>query len=367
MKLLIVLPNFRGGGAERLAINLANDWQARGFCVEFILLEKEGELISFVSSNIKLVDLNCKRIRHAIWPLATYLKRCKPDVIWVGMWPLTSAAIISWILAGRTGKIFVTDHVQLSISCLRELKIPTLCLKLIMSATYRFATGVTAVSKGVAFDIAKLAVQDVGKIRVIYNPAATGVPAERAPLRLREKLWGAGWDTHILTIGSLKAQKNHAMLIRAFAKVTKKLNAKLIILGEGYLRPSLEHQVSALGLTGKVNLPGFQPDPYPWLRSADLFVFSSDWEGFGNVLVEALECGVPIVSTNCRSGPDEILDDGRFGRLVPVGDEEAFARATIETSTQVHDRHALIARAKEFSVEKISVQYLDYFGLPHSV
>ncbi len=359
----IVLPNLRGGGAERLAIYLAKDWVARGFEVEFILLRHEGELLPVVPSSIRIINLDVERIKLSIWPLHRHLKRTQPDVVWVGMWPLTSAAVIAWLLSGRPGKIFLTDHNQLSISCVRELNISPNWLKFVMRFTYPFATGVMAVSKGVAKDMSRLSGFPLNKIKVIYNPAATGVSSERAPAELRERLWGKGFDFHVITVGTLKVQKNHALLLKAFARVAKKMNAKLTILGDGDLRPALEQQIDELGLGERVLLAGFFRDPYPWFRSADLFVLSSDWEGLPTVIIEALECGVPVVSTNCPSGPSEILENGLYGRLVPVGDADAMATAILDSLNEKHNRQALIARAKDFSLERISDQYLDYFGL----
>lgn len=366
-KISIILPNLCGGGAERLAIYLANDWVARGYVVEFILLKNEGELLPLLSPKIHVTSLDVERIKHAIGPLRRHLQRTQPDIVWVGMWPLTSAAVIAWLFAGRPGKLFLTDHNQLSISCVRELGISPIWLKILMNATYPFATGVMAVSKGVASDMARLSGFPMDRIKVIYNPAATGVSPERASPELREELWSKGFDFHILTVGSFKLQKNHALLINAFAKLPRSINAKLTILGEGNLRPAMAQQIAELGLQDKVLLPGFYKDPYPWFRSADLFVLSSDWEGLPTVLIEALECGVPVVSTDCPSGPAEILEDERYGRLVPVGDVDALAAAMADSLRAAHDREALKTRANDFSVEKISEEYLDYFGLPHHV
>lgn len=357
----IVLPNLRGGGAERLAIYLANHWAVQGHSVEFVLMQREGELLSLLSPAIRIVSLDAERIKWSILPLSQYLNRNQPAVVWVGMWPLTSAAVIAWLLAGRPGKIFLTDHNQLSISCIRELQISPWFLNGIMRATYPFATGITAVSKGVGEDICRLGGFDSKRVKVIYNPAATGTSVHREPLEERERLWGRGFDHHLLTVGSFKAQKNHELLIRAFAQLPASLNAKLTILGEGDLRPVLEKLIADLGLQGRVDLPGFSVDPYPWYRTADLFVLSSDWEGFGNVIVEALECGVPVVSTDCPSGPAEILENGRYGRLAPVGDVDTLATAMLASLADTHDRDALIRRAKDFSVEKIADEYLNYF------
>jgi glycosyltransferase involved in cell wall biosynthesis len=366
-KISIVLPNLRGGGAERQAIYLANDWLTRGYQVELILMKSEGELFQLLSPGIQVTSLNADRIRHSIIPLRRQIKLSCPDVVWVNMWPLTSAAVISWLLADRQGKLFLIDHIQLSISCTRELGVTGGWLKFVMNSSYPFATGIMAVSKGVAADMCRLSSFADRQIKVIYNPAARGVTASPAPTEMREELWGKGFRHHILTAGSFKLQKNHIMLLNAFAKLPHSLNAKLTILGDGELRSAMEKHISELGLQGRVSLPGFYQDTNPWFRSADLFVLSSDWEGFGNVIVEAFECGVPVVSTDCPSGPAEIMEDGRYGRLVPVGDPDALASAMITSLSEAPDRVALMQRAKDFSVERISKEYLDYFGLPHHV
>ena len=139
------------------------------------------------------------------------------------------------------------------------------------------------------------------------------------------------------------------------------LNAKLTILGEGVLRPDLEALIKILGISNRVSLPGFVLDPVPWFRTADLFVLSSSWEGLPTVMIEALECGVPVVSTDCPSGPAEILDNGRYGRLVPVGDATALAAAIQASLQELHDHDTLRRRAQDFAVPMIADQYLAYF------
>jgi len=181
---------------------------------------------------------------------------------------------------------------------------------------------------------------------------------------VRQALWGEGFAHHVLSVGTLKRAKDYPTLLRAFAALPRSLHAKLTILGEGGLRSQLEAQVAELGLEGRVAMPGFVLDPYPWFRTADLLVLSSESEGFGNVLVEALECGVPVVSTNCPGGPREILEGGRHGRLVPVGDSQALADAMAATLTAPVDRERLIARARDFSAERIAEQYLETL-FPH--
>lgn len=360
-KLSIVLPNLCGGGAERLHVNLANDWVAQGYEVEFILLRKEGELIPLLAPEIKVIGLNVYRFRNAILPLAGYLRKSSPQVVLVAMWPLTSAGVLAWLLSGRKGKLFLSDHENLSASYIAQGRVKLRYLKNVIRFSYFFADGVIAVSLGVKNDLCDLGNLKDSFVRVIYNPAALGISPKRESIRMQQTLWGSGFKYHILSVGTLKVQKDHENLIRAFALLPTRLNAKLMILGEGPLRLDLEALVLSLGLKDKVSLPGFVVDPYPWFRSADLFVLSSRWEGFGNVLVEALECGVPVVSTDCPSGPAEILEYGRYGKLVPVQDPNALASAIALSLTGKHNREALMGRAKDFSLEKIADEYLKYF------
>lgn len=363
IKITIILPDLRGGGAERLHVNLANYWVERGYSVEFVLMQKQGELLPLFSPRINVTGLRVDRIRGVILPLRNHLKQSRPDITITAMWPLTSASAIAWLLSGKQGRLFLSDHNQLSISCIKELKVSPLYLKLLMRATYPFASGVVAVSQGVKEDLRQLGGLSDDQVKVIYNPAAIGVSPHREISDVSEQLWGADYKNHILSVGSLIKQKDHATLIRAFAQLPSELEAKLTILGNGPLRGELDDLIVELGLQERVSMPGFVTDPYPWFRSADLFVLSSRWEGFGNVIVEALECGVPVVSMDCPSGPSEILENGRYGKLSPVGDITALAAVITQSLGETHDRDLLMKRASEFSVKRISDQYLSFFSI----
>jgi len=358
----ILLPSFRGGGAERVAINLANYWVQQQFQVEIVLLRQEGELFDLLDSRVVLYSLEVSRIRGAILPLRSYFVRKRPSVILVGLWPLTSAAIVAWQLAGKPGVLFAQDHTNLKVACIQELHLSPLYVRALLKATYPLATGLLAVSEGVKDDLCLLGNIPAKNVHVIYNPVALGVDTIPSPDKiLRTQLWGSDFTYNILAVGTLKTQKNFPLLIRAFAQLPTTLNAKLTILGEGPLRLELEELIAQLKLDRCVSLPGFFLDPAPWFRTADVFVLSSSWEGFANVLVEALDFGVPVVSTDCRSGPAEILDNGSYGRLVPVGDASALAAAIQASLEETHDQEALRSRAKDFSVPRISDQYLAYF------
>jgi glycosyltransferase involved in cell wall biosynthesis len=361
MKILIVLPNFCGGGAERLHIYLANSWVEFGHSVEFLLMQNKGELQNLLHKKIKINTLSVSKIRNSIFPMYKFIKNANADIVLSAMWPLTTATIIAWLMTHKKGRLFVSDHVMLDISAEEELNISRAWLSFLVRNTYHFADGIVAVSNGVKDNLCFLGNIPSSAIQVIYNPAFIGCQTDRESVNVVDKLWGRKYKYHILSVGTLKAQKDHATLIRAFSILSSKISAKLIILGDGPLKNNLESLIYKLGLEDCVSLPGFFIDPYPWFRSADLFVLSSQWEGFGNVLVESLECGVPVVSTNCPSGPSEILKDGRYGKLVPIGDLEAMAIAMEDSLTQDCNRSTLMKRAENFSVPYISRQYLEYF------
>ena len=365
--IVILLPDLRGGGAERLHILLANHWRQKEYKVSFVLMRRRGELVGMLDNEISIYDLGVDRIRQVILPLSKYLKNVRPDIVISAMWPLTSASVFSWFLSGKPGRLFLSDHCQLSIECVLGLKKSLLYTKLAMRLTYPLASGLIAVSEGVKKDMCLLGAFTDSQVRVIYNPAATGKVREPENKNVREEMWGVGFEYHILSVGALKEQKDHATLIKAFAQLPLALNAKLTILGEGILRSELESLISRLGLQGRVAIPGFVIDPYPWYQTADLFVLSSRWEGFGSVIVEALECGVPVISTNCQSGPAEVLENGRIGRLVPIQNPEVLSVNISESLKNPVDRELLIQRSRDFSVNVIADQYLDYFGVNKEV
>ena len=296
-----------------------------------------------------------------IFPLARYFLR-NDGVILAAMWPITSVSIIAWLLSGKRQKIFLSEHNFLSISCIREMKISKMLLRFSIWCTYSLATKVVAVSKGVKKDLKYLGRLSSKKISVIYNPAAKGVLALDYTDKENKIVKDDRYDYTIISIGSLERQKGFNDLIKAFSLMCNKLNARLVILGEGSERKSLERLVKSLRVNDRVSMPGFVKDPYPWIFASDLFVLSSRWEGFGNVIVEALECGIRVVSTNCKSGPAEILDNGRYGILTPVGDIELLSLAMQTSLLSECDPQILIDRSKDFLIEEISIQYLDLFN-----
>jgi glycosyltransferase involved in cell wall biosynthesis len=193
---------------------------------------------------------------------------------------------------------------------------------------------------------------------VIYNPVVTPELLALASEPV-DHPWLSDSDMPVvLSAGRLTPQKDHATLLRAFALVRQATPARLLILGEGGERRNLEALIDELGIRCDVQLPGFALNPFAYMSRARLFVLSSRWEGFANVLVEALACGVPVVSTDCPSGPAEILQDGAIGRLVAVADAPALAAAMLQTLRCPPDPDVLRRRAGEFSRDRAVERYL---------
>jgi glycosyltransferase involved in cell wall biosynthesis len=224
---------------------------------------------------------------------------------------------------------------------------------------YPFADQVVAVSKGVSDNVTRMAPKTACKVRVVYNPIVDQKMLQKAKESVDHPWLNEKGPPVILGVGRLTRQKNFDLLLRSFASLREKRDARLIILGGGNQRESLEKRVDELDIGDHVDLHGFVRNPYPYMRRASLFVLSSDFEGFGSVIVEALACGCPVVSTDCPSGPREILGGGRWGRLVPVGDEVVLAEAMDEALSKPYDPDRLRQRARDFSVDAAVDNHLD--------
>jgi glycosyltransferase involved in cell wall biosynthesis len=315
---------------------------------------------------VGLVDLKAERLRHALLPLARYLRHQRPEALLAAMWPLTSIAVWARDAARAPTRVVLSDHNDFRLAPPGNSVAGRFKLRRTMRWSYPRANGVVAVSGGAARSLAQLAGIQTDRVSVIHNPVRPPSSAlMRQPCTAAPE-WADFDGPRLIAVGSLKPAKDFALLLNAFAKVRQQAKARLLILGEGPLRAELEALTRRLGLDGAVDMPGFVTDPYPYLAKADLFVLSSAWEGFGNVIVEAMACGTPVVSSDCPSGPREILEGGRYGRLVPGADAEALAQSILATLREDHDRDALIRRAGDFSVDAAAEKYLRLL-LPEAV
>lgn len=354
--LALLLPDMRGGGAERVALNLALGFAQRGHAVDLVLLQATGALLDAVPVGVRVVDLGVHRIRGLLVPLVRYLRRERPAAMLVSMWPLTALAVLARRLSGVKTRLVLSEHTTWSQAEL--LQRPGVAWQVRTSMRWLFpgADAVVCVSRGAADDLARFTGLDRNTLTAIHNPVS-GQQTAVATGACGPAGWWLGPNKRVLAVGALKGEKDYPTLLRAFARLRQTTDARLLVLGEGVCRPALEALVRELGLNDAVDLPGFVANPAPCYRHADLHVLSSVAEGFGNVIVEALEAGIPVVSTDCPCGPAEILDGGRYGRLVPMRDPEALARAMAAALAEAPDRQALRARAAEFSVDRAVDRY----------
>ncbi|ARN83275.1 hypothetical protein B1812_01365 [Methylocystis bryophila] len=354
----LVLPSLGVGGAEVVNALLARELMKRGFRVEFVVGRDDSEASKLLPSGASYIVMESKNHRGFISPLVSYLLKRRPDILVGSMWSLTTTVAMAHFLAGSRAKLCIWEHSTLSVQYGGRGWAHRFLLKNSLTFALARADVRIAVSGGVADDLAALSDLPREKFEVIYNPICLAPVTSPAVEHEAESLWGGWRGPRIISVGNFKAQKNHAMLLEAFRQLLATREARLLILGTGVLFESTRALASSLGIVDKVLLPGLRANPAAYYKSADLFVLSSNFEGFGNVIVEALSCGLPVVSTDCRSGPAEILEDGRYGRLVPVGDSVALAQAMLDSLDDTHDKEALKRRASEFSPERMVDQFL---------
>ncbi|MBI5431131.1 MAG: glycosyltransferase [Nitrosomonadales bacterium] len=355
-RIALFVPTLHGGGAERVMANLAIAFCERGIGVDLVLLKAEGPYLRELPPGVRVIDLDAPRLLAGLAALARYLRRERPLAMLAAMNHANVGAMLAALLSRSRVPIVVSEHNAASVSLDQDPGIKTAVLKMLMRALYPRARNIVAVSQGVADDLGSLLHLDTNRIRVIPNPIVNGKIRALAEQPVSHPWLSDKSVPVILAVGRLTLQKDFETLLRALGKAAKQRPMRLMILGEGELRNTLESLVAELGLSQVVALPGFVDNPYAYMKRADMFVLSSRWEGFGNVLVEAMACGVPVISTDCPSGPAEILENGKWGRLVPVGDADALALAMLDTLE--HPGLSPAQRATDFSVDKAADAYL---------
>lgn len=354
----LFLPSLAGGGAERVFVDLANEFAARGRRVDLVLAAAEGPYLHDVSSVVRVVDLGAPRMLRALPRLVRYLRAERPAAILSGLDHANVVAIVARRLAGGSTRSVISMRSVPSEVYRRAGAGGSRVLLQFMRASYRFADAIVANSTAVADDLSRLLRIPVDGIEVIYNPLDLARIEELSRAPIQHDWLVAGAAPVVLGVGSLSALKDFATLIRAFAIVRSRRACRLVILGEGPERERLLALTRQAGIAEDVLLPGFERNPFVWMRRACVFVSSSVTEGCPNALMQALALGKPIVSTSAVGGSAEILEDGRWGRLVPVDDPVAMAVA-IEACLDATETPATRDRAADFSHERIACRYLE--------
>lgn len=356
-------PTLTGGGAERVMVTLARGFNERGVRVDLVLVRAQGPYLADVPTSMRILDFGKTRIIASLPSMVRYLRAERPPKLLAALDFTNLIALWSKKLAHVNTEVIISQHQALSESTKNSSALKIRLLPYIMHWTYPYVDKIIAVSDGVAEDLAKAIALPRKRVKVIYNPVVTPELFDKAKAPLEHPWFTPGEPPVILGVGRLTEQKDFPNLLQAFARVRCVHPARLIILGEGEERPRLEALVQQLRLTDDVSLPGFVSNPYNYMARAAVFVLSSRWEGLPTVLIESMAAGIPaVVSTDCPSGPAEILEHGRYGALVSVGDSPALAQAILE-AIQKHPTDNLRKRAVYFSADRIVQQYIDFLSL----
>ncbi|MPZ44799.1 MAG: glycosyltransferase [Betaproteobacteria bacterium] len=387
----LLLPSLAAGGVARSVLHLAGAFRNAGHAVDLVLCKAEGPYIESVPDAVNVVALRRESplvararllrldprgaaelarpallawrpapVQPYLCDLARYLDRVRPDVLLSAKTPTNLLALWARRWSKAHTRVVVAEHTQLSQSIARNHKWRWRYIAPLVGRTYAEADAIVCVSDGVADDLARTARLPRSRLTTIYNPVVTPALAARAAEPPPHPWLEARADPPVVVAaGRLAPQKNFALLQRAFARLRAQRPARLLILGEGRERSRLEAAAHELGIAADVALPGHVANPYAAYSRASLFVLSSDWEGLPTVLIEALACGCPVVSTDCPSGPAEILEHGRYGTLVPAGDAVALAQAMARTLDQPPAADMLRRRSEAFTLERSAQRYLE--------
>lgn len=361
--LAIFLATSGHSGVDTVMNNLMGEFAARGIPVDLLRIANHGPYLEAPLPGIRFVELRSSHVNSSLSSLVRYLRRERPRALLTDKDRVNRIALWARRLARVSTRVVV--RIGTTVSKNLERRSPWARWSQVHSIRwfYPWADAIVVPSQGAAHDLANLSGIPMDRIRVVPNPIVTPALFELGEQRHTRAIRSPDHQPVILGVGELCARKDFTTLIRAFSKVRRVRHCRLLILGEGRQRKLLEALIQQLRLEADVEMPGFVKNPYDYMAGADLLVLSSNCEGFGNVLAEALAVGLPVVSTDCPSGPREILQDGRIGALVQVGDEDALARAMLATLDNPPDAGLLKSAAARFSVETSASQYLAALGL----
>lgn len=352
----LFVPSLNHGGVQRVLLTLANGFAEQGWRTDLVLANAAGPYLADVGDRVRVVDLRSPRVAASLPRLVGYLRSQRPGAIISGMPYVNIVAIWARLIARVPTKVIATEHFDYS-ATLR----PTLADKAIRGLSvlsYRFADHHVGVSQGVSESAARTFCLRPGSVRTIHNPIDTDRIASRAAEPVTSPWMRGANGPLVIAAGRLVKQKDFATLLRAISHLRQTQHVRLAILGDGPLRAELEMLARDLGISDHVLFAGFQDNPYSWMRNGDVFVLSSVAEGLPTVLIEAMACGTPVVSTDCPSGPHDILQGGKWGRLVAPKDHVGLAKAIAETLSDAPIA-GLTRRSQDFNVPSAVRQYAE--------
>lgn len=358
-RIALYVPNLSGGGAERVMVTVANALSERGHDVDLVLVKVEGDYTDLLEDSVRIVDLDASRILASLPALIRYLREHRPDALlstlfftnvvatWACRWVEDPPRLVLREANTVSAKGAQADHWKYRL------------MPYLSKWFYPWADRVVTVSEAAADDLVQVTGINRDKARTIYNPVVTDTLERQAQEPVDHPWFGEGTPPVVLGAGRLERQKDFETLIQAFEQVRRERDARLVILGRGSRKEKLQELAASLGLADDVLLPGFVDNPFKYMRRADIFVLSSRFEGLPGVLIQAMATGTPVVSTNCPSGPREILKEGEYGPLVPVGDSRALSDGIQAVLADSPSSKTMKNAADRFRRENAVQRYLD--------
>lgn len=358
MRVALLVPTMEVGGVERVVGNLANGLRESGVEVDLVVGRAGGDMGRFVGTDIRVFDLESDRMLKSVPRVVKYLREREPRAMIAAMTHSSAVAVLARAVARKETRIVATEHTTMSRTVANTSGLKYRLMPMWSRWALNSADHIVAVSAGVADDLSAQTGIPRDRFRVIFNPVISDALYASAAAPLEHPWFQEGEPPVILAVGRLDKAKDFPMLIRAFRLVRDHQPARLMILGDGRDRNRIERAVREHCLTTDVALPGFEHNPYRFMSRSAVFALSSEWEGFGVVLVEAMALGLPIVSTNCTHGPAEILCNGKYGTLVAVGDYEGMAQGLVNALKDPGQHANTRAHIQQFTLRTVTSQYI---------
>ncbi|WP_316366854.1 glycosyltransferase [Candidatus Thiodiazotropha sp. CDECU1] len=362
---LSILASFSGeGGVERMVLNLVNAIAERGLQIDLLLIKTRSRHLDEIHPAVNRIELGSRHTATSLLPLARYLRRTQPPCLLAAKDRAGRMAVVARALAGASHtRLLLRLGTNLTAAFAHKSRWRLFLRQLPIRLIYPGIDRIIAVSEGVRQDTLAVSGLDQDRVVVVRNPVITPRMIEAAAAPTPHPWLGDPKYPVILGVGRLTLQKDFITLLRAFAVVRELRPCRLIILGDGRERETLLNLSHELGISEALALPGFTPNPYAYMKRANLFVLSSRWEGSPNVLTEAMALGTPVVSTDCPSGPNELLGEGRIAPLVPVGDWQALAEAMQRVLDSPPETTLLRESVREYNAHQSANHYLEIMGL----